>query len=81
MKLEVRLFANARDLVGRETVAVELPDAACVADLRSALGEQFPNLRPLLPNLHVAVGTEYADDDTRIDANSDVACFPPVSGG
>lgn len=81
MKLEVRLFARARDLAGKETVAVDLPDVACVADLRAALGKQFPGLQPLLASLHVAVGTEYADNDMQIDADSDVACFPPVSGG
>jgi molybdopterin converting factor small subunit len=33
MKLDVKLFAQARDLAGSEQVQVELSDTACVADL------------------------------------------------
>ena len=81
MNLSVKLFARARDLAGSETVEVDLPDSATVADLRSALAETTPQLRPLLPNLHVAMGTDYASDDTVIDPSQEIACFPPVSGG
>ena len=80
MKLEVRMFARARDLAGCETVVIDLPEQARVSDLRAALGETMPQLRPLLPSLHVAIGTDYATD-TLIDASLEIACFPPVSGG
>ena len=62
MKLDVRLFARARDAAGAECVTVELPAGARVADLRAALAAHSPNLRALVPCLLVAVGTEYADD-------------------
>ena len=52
-----------------------------VADLREALGEQVPQLRPILANLLVAVGTDYATDATPLDPTAEIACFPPVSGG
>ena len=81
MKVNVRLFARARDLAGSERVAIELRDAATVADLKAALAERYPALRPLLPNLHVAIGTDYAENGARIPAGAEVACFPPVSGG
>ena len=81
MKLDVRLFARARDLAGGDTLAVHLPECARVADLRTALAETCPPLRPLIPRLLVAVGTNYADDSTPLTPTSDVACFPPVSGG
>ena len=81
MKLNVRLFARARDAAGAERLTVELPADARVADLRAALAAQSPNLGALAPCLLVAVGTEYADDRTPLSPQSDVACFPPVSGG
>lgn len=81
MKLSVKLFARARDLAGSEQVEIDLPDPARVADLRAALGERFAELRPLVPSLLIAVGTEYADDNAPLSSNADVACFPPVSGG
>ena len=81
MKLDVRLFARARDAAGAERITVDLPTGARVADLRTALAEQSPNLRPLAPCLLVAIGTDYADDSVALSPQSDVACFPPVSGG
>jgi sulfur-carrier protein len=81
MRVEVRLFARARDAAGAERVTVELPAQARVSNLRSALAASFPNLAPLAPSLLVAVGTNYADDDLLLDSRSEIACFPPVSGG
>ena len=52
-----------------------------VADLKASLGRAYPQVAPLLPSLHVAVGTDYADDDTALSPDVSVACFPPVSGG
>jgi len=81
MKLDVRLFAQARDLAGAETISVELADAATVSDLRDALKTQYPALAPLTPNLLIAVGVDYASEETPLSDGADVACFPPVSGG
>jgi len=81
MQIEVKLFARARDLAGRESIVVELGDGACVADLRNAIALQHSSLEQLVPHLHVAIGTDYASDETVLTANDAVACFPPVSGG
>lgn len=81
MKLRVRLFARARDVAGAECVEIELPDQPSVADLRTALGQQYPDMKPLIPNLLIAVGRDYADDNATLLDESEVACFPPVSGG
>ncbi|HET6327739.1 MAG TPA: MoaD/ThiS family protein [Planctomycetaceae bacterium] len=81
MKLDVRLFARARDAAGAERVTVELPEGASVADLRAALAAQSANLGALVPCLLFAVGTDYADDRVQLSPEADVACFPPVSGG
>lgn len=81
MKLDVRLFARARDLAGTERVQVEIPHSSTVADLKLALAEQLPGLRPLVPHLLVAVGADYASDATPLTSELEIACFPPVSGG
>ncbi len=81
MKLNVRLFARARDAAGAERITVELPEGASVADLRAALASQSANLGALVPCLLFAVGTDYADDRVLLSPEADVACFPPVSGG
>ncbi len=81
MKLDVRLFARARDLAGADAIELEVPATACVADVRSALAERFPTMRPLVPHLLVAVDAQYAHDSEPLDSGAMVACFPPVSGG
>lgn len=81
MKLDVKLFARAKDLAGAGTVQLELAEHAKVADLRKALAERIPALSSLAPKLLVAVGTEYADDGMTVNPALEVACFPPVSGG
>jgi molybdopterin converting factor subunit 1 len=81
MKVDVKLFARVRAVAGAETVSVDVPDSATVADLRTALALKFPEMESLTPNLLVAVGNEYADDQTTLDASKEIACFPPVSGG
>jgi sulfur-carrier protein len=81
MMVRVRLFARARDLARANAVTVELPAGATVGDLRAALDEAYPALRPLLPRSAVAVAEEIAGDGVAIPAGVEVALLPPVSGG
>lgn len=81
MRLSVKLFARARDLAGASQVELNLSDQATVGELRSVLTESYPALAPLAPSLLIAVGTDYAADQVTLNSQSDVACFPPVSGG
>lgn len=81
IRIPLKLFAQAKDLVQSERIMVELSAPATIGDLKLALKEQYPMLEPVLPSLLFALGTTYADDSTVIDAESEIACFPPVSGG
>ena len=81
MRIDVRLFAVARQRIGSATLAVDLPEHATVADLRRSLAESAPALADILPKLMIAVDSEYADDDRELSPGSEVAIIPPVSGG
>ena len=81
MQLSVRIFARARDLVGKSEVGVELPAGATVADLRHRLSVDYPALKSLLENSALAVNDEFADDSSLLPPSSEVALLPPVSGG
>lgn len=81
MRVELKLFAVARQRLGAGSIALELPEGATVADLKNSLVESQPALAPLLPNLLIAVDNEYAPDDRPIPAGAEVAAIPPVSGG
>ncbi|MCC7086078.1 MAG: MoaD/ThiS family protein [Pirellulales bacterium] len=81
MKIQVKLFAAARQWAGADSVELEMSDKPLVADLRRALTSRLPRLEQFGPQLRFAVDSEFADDDTPISAQTEVACIPPVSGG
>ena len=81
MKVQVKLFAAARELAGSDKVELDVPDRATLADLRAALATEFPALQKLLPHTLWAINAEYARDDSIINEHSEIALIPPVSGG
>ena len=81
MKVAVKLFAGARQLVGQTEVEVEIMEDSPLSALREALHEQHPALRPLLPHALFALNANYATDDMRVPHDAEIACIPPVSGG
>ncbi len=81
MKIDVKLFAVAKQLAGRPVAAVVLAEPATVADLRRELARQVPELAAIVGPSLFAVGAEYASDATAIVPGVEVACIPPVSGG
>ena len=81
MTFDVYLFARAKDLAGAESVRVELPPGASVAELRRRLAAAIPALAGLLERCAVAVNDEFADDALTLPAGAEVAVLPPVSGG
>ncbi|MDP4603390.1 MAG: molybdenum cofactor biosynthesis protein MoaE [Solirubrobacteraceae bacterium] len=76
MEVSVRLFAGLRELVGSDSLQLELADGASVADALAALSGQVDASGCLL-----AVNREYADDDLVLAAGDELALIPPVSGG
>jgi molybdopterin converting factor subunit 1 len=81
MIVRVRLFAVAKERAGTETLEIELPDNATIVDLRQRISEDYPGLRGILAHAMWAVDTVYADEKTILNAKSEVAMIPPVSGG
>ena len=81
MIVQVRLFAAARQAAGSETVHVELPAEATVADLRRRWSGKYPALATWEPHLLFAVDQQYAADEQPLTEGAEIACFPPVSGG
>lgn len=80
-KQTILLFATLRDRAGSARIEVELENDARVSDLKDALGKSHPNLKGYLPNVLVAINQSYAFDDDLIPEGSELALFPPVSGG
>jgi cyclic pyranopterin phosphate synthase len=82
MKVRVRLFAILRERAGRDSVEVELPAGATVADAMRRLSHEPGLGEPIARmQLRMAVNREYADPDTPLAAEDELALIPPISGG
>lgn len=81
MRIQIHLFAVARQLAGGPALSLELPENATVATLKAALALRCPALAPILPSLMIAIDNDYATDDALIPPGAELAAIPPVSGG
>ncbi len=79
MRVTVRCFASVRELLGQDSLAIELADGASVRDLKQRLCERAPDLARL--PLACAVNRAYAEPDRRLRDGDEVAFIPPISGG
>jgi molybdopterin converting factor small subunit len=81
MKVAVKMFAGLRELAGGDEVVCEIASGATVAQLRRELIAQLPQAKALLTHSLFAVAGDYATEETPLEADVEVACIPPVSGG
>ena len=79
--INLLLFAAARESAGLDSAELQFRSGMTIADVRTALMIQHPNLGPLAASLLWAVNNEYAAADRIIFQHDTIACFPPVSGG
>jgi MoaE-MoaD fusion protein len=82
MTVTVRLFAILRERAGRDSVEIELPEDATVADAFECLAAA-PGLGELVGRLplRMAVNREYVGDGATISPGDELAVIPPISGG
>jgi molybdopterin synthase catalytic subunit len=82
MTLKVQLFAMLRERAGSDSMEVELPPGATVADALDQLALS-PELGQLLARLPVrmAVNREYASLGLTLAPGDELALIPPISGG
>ncbi len=79
MQVTVRCFAMVRELLGAETMVVEVADGTTVAALKHKLGERFDGLHAL--QVACAVNRDYAEPERVLVEGDEVAFIPPISGG
>ena len=77
----VRLFGPAREVVGADQVAVDVPAGSTAGAALAALAASHPELAGLLPRSRVAVNLAYVDAGTRLAPGDEIAIVPPVGGG
>ena len=80
IRVQVQLFAGMAAAAEQRQLTLE-PTVATVAGVRDALVAAAPAIAPLLARSAVAVGGCYANDETMVSPDDEIAIIPPVSGG
>ncbi|HZJ43892.1 MAG TPA: MoaD/ThiS family protein [Pyrinomonadaceae bacterium] len=79
--VRILFFGGARDATSASEVDLHVPSTATVKVVFDKLTERFPDLQRFGRSLLFAVNREYAGPDVKLEANDELAIFPPVSGG
>jgi molybdopterin converting factor subunit 1 len=81
MRVRVLFFGMLKDLAGKSSDWLDLPEGAFVRDVLSNYASQSPGLKEAIASLAIAVNREYAGPETLLKSDDEVALLPPVSGG
>jgi molybdopterin synthase catalytic subunit len=81
MQIRVLFFGVLKELVGRSSETIELPEGAKVEAVLRHYSQQTPRLEAMLPALALSVNQEYSSADWALQPGDEVALLPPVSGG
>ena len=81
MQVRVLLFGVLKDLAGRSSEMLSLPDQASAADVLAHYEPIFADKKALLTSIAISVNQEYAAADCLLHPGDEVALLPPVSGG
>ncbi len=81
MRYTVHLFAGIKELAAADTIKIDLPMRASVADLRAAITRDHPLLAGLLSRSAVARNHDFVDDQVMLVPGDEIAIIPAVSGG
>ncbi len=81
MRVRILFFGMLKDMAGRSSDWIDLPEEASVGDLLGRCAAQLPGMKAALPSLAVAVNQQYSATGTVLHEGDEVALLPPVSGG
>jgi molybdopterin synthase catalytic subunit len=81
INLGLLFFAYLKDITGSSHLAMNVPGGITVAQLKKVIIDKYPALEQPMHTVITAVDQEFADDQTVLEADAEVAFFPPVSGG
>jgi molybdopterin synthase catalytic subunit len=81
MQVHVLFFGVLRDLAGKSSDSLQLPEGGSVRDVLTQYEREIPALKKHLSSIALAVNEQYASPDTQLKADDEIALLPPVSGG
>ncbi len=81
MQVRILFFGVLKDLAGKASDSLNLPENATLGDVLNHYEEAIPRLKETKASLAMSVNQEYAGPATRLKAGDEVGLLPPVSGG
>jgi molybdopterin converting factor subunit 1 len=81
MQVRVLFFGVLKDLAGKPSDSLDLPENATLGDVLTHYEEVIPRLKDTAASLAMSVNQEYASPATKLRPGDEVALLPPVSGG
>jgi sulfur-carrier protein len=81
MRVNIRLFARLRDIVGSAELVRDVAPDATIASVWNQLTKEFPELARYERTISTAVNADYARMTQAVSEGDEVAFLPPVSGG
>jgi len=81
MQVRILFFGMLKDLTGRDSDLLTLPEHATLGDVIIHYEEIAPRLGDLAASIAVSVNQEFAGPDSSLKEGDEIAFLPPVSGG
>lgn len=81
MRVRVLFFGVLKDVLGKSSDVLELPENASVRNVLAHYESTVPELKRFGPTMAIAVNQQYAGFDALLKADDEIALLPPVSGG
>lgn len=79
--VHVLFFAHLKDLLKQSFVDIELPAGSTLGDLRQEIIIRYPEFTEVIKNAVMSSNNQFAFPEDLLSPDSEVAFFPPVSGG
>lgn len=81
MNVRVLFFGVLKDVTGRGSDLLSLPDHARLADIFAHYEKLSPQLGRFASSVAVSINHEFAELDCKVKDGDEIAFLPPVSGG
>ena len=81
--MKIKYFAWLKDITNIESEMFDNININDINELKKYIVKKYPDLKQNIDRdvLMIAVNHEYIVENIRLNANDEIAIFPPVSGG
>jgi molybdopterin synthase catalytic subunit/molybdopterin converting factor small subunit len=81
MQVRTLFFGMLKDLAGRGSDLLNVPENATLGDVVTHYEKLIPRLGELAASIAISINQEFAGPDSKLKEGDEIAFLPPVSGG